>query len=160
MRYFVYIIIGVVTLAVIAGFFVVGSPREERARRFDEQRIQHLQFVQGQIGEYYRAKERLPKSLEELNDSFRGIIVPQDPEHRVPYGYEVKGNLTFELCANFNRPNLGQEQNHLGISKLVTPESLGGPFGAETWEHGADQVCFERTIDKDFFKPIGRKGEF
>ncbi len=155
MRYFTYAIIAIVAIAVVGGFFVVGSPREERARRFDEQRIQHLQFIQGQIGEFYRAKEKLPKNLVDLNDDFRGIVVPQDPEHRISYEYEVKNGLAFALCANFNRPSLLQDQNPR-TPKLTMPAELfgGGPFGAETWEHTMGRVCFERTIDKDFFVPL------
>ena len=156
MKYFTYTIIAIVAIAVVAGFFVVGSPQEERARRFDEQRIQHLQFIQGQIGEFYRAKEKLPENLVDLNDAFRGITVPQDPEHRVFYEYEVKNGLTFAFCANFNRPNLTQDQNPR-TPKAIVAEPFGGPFGTETWEHTAGRVCFERTIDKDFFKPLDRK---
>jgi hypothetical protein len=164
MRYFIYIVIGIVILAVVAGFFVVGSPKEERARRFDEQRVQHLQFIQGQIGEFYRAKERLPQDLPELNDKFRGITVPQDPETGEEFGYEARGSLTFALCADFNRPTLGQSPEmrqpamppFTGHPEMPKPAmtSFEGPFGQETWEHEAGKICFERTIDKDFFIPL------
>lgn len=161
MRYFIYIVITVVAASIVAGFFVVGSPKEERARRFDEQRIQSLQFIQGQIGEFYRAKERLPQDLPELNDEFRGIIVPQDPETGEEFGYEARGPLTFALCANFNRPSLGQSPQtpkplQVTARGPYTRETAvpRGPFGQETWEHSAGRVCFERTIDKDFFVPF------
>lgn len=150
MRYFIYTIIGIVVAAVIAGFFIIGSPKEERARRFDAERVQNLQFIQAQIGEFYRAKGRLPENLNELNDAFRGIVIPQDPEHRVLYSYEVRGELTFALCTTFNRPALSQER---GVPKQLAPMSFEGPFGTETWEHEAGPVCFERTIDRDFFLP-------
>ena len=152
MKYFIYIVIAVVAVSIVAGFFVVGSPQEERARRFDEQRIQSLQFIQGQIGEFYRAKERLPQDLSELNDEFRGVIVPQDPETGEEFGYEAAGPLTFALCANFNRPSLGQSAEAPKPAAPALRSPLGSPFGQETWEHGAGRVCFERTIDKDFFK--------
>ena len=138
-------------MAVVAGFFIVGSPKEERARRFDEQRIQNLQFIQAQIGEFYRAKERLPQNLNELNDSFRGIVVPGDPETGVSFSYEVHGKLDFALCSIFNRPSLTQGE---GVPKSVV--SYEGPFGMETWEHNAGQFCFERAIDEDFFIPLKR----
>lgn len=150
MKYFIYTIIIIVGAAVIAGFFVVGSPSEERARRFDDQRIQHLQFIQSQIGEFYRAKERLPQNLGELNDAFRGIVIPQDPEHRVAYEYTSQNKQTFSLCAKFNRESLGQDFT----SVKPVPAEFSGPFGTETWEHGTGKVCFERTIDKDFFIPF------
>lgn len=146
MKYFIYIVIGIVAAAIIGGFFIVGSPQAERARRFDEQRIQSLQFIQNYIGEFYRAKQRLPQSLTELNDEFRGVIVPPDPETGSEFGYEARGPLVFALCADFNQPSLGQTDN--------VPKPLStGPFGPEIWEHGAGRVCFERTIDQDFFPP-------
>lgn len=159
MKYFIYIVIAVVAASIVAGFFIVGSPKEERARRFDEQRIQSLQFIQSQIGEFYRAKERLPQNLAELNDEFRGVIVPQDPETGEEFGYETRGPLIFALCADFNRPSLEQSAKMPKppalaargpyVQETVVPRS---PFGQEIWEHAEGRACFERTIDKDFFK--------
>lgn len=151
MKYFVYIIIAIVAAAIVTGFFVVGSPREERMRRFDAERVQHLQMIQGYIGEYYRAKTKIPNTLNELNDQFRGVIVPQDPETSTSYEYQKSEDLKFTLCAVFNRASIGQTENKY---RPVVP--FGGPFGADTWEHVEGRVCFERTIDKDFFTPISK----
>lgn len=156
MKYFIYTVIGTVAAAIIAGFFVVGSPREERLRRFDDQRVQDLQMLQSYIGEFYRAKSKLPQGLAELNDRFRGIIVPKDPETGSGYEYEIKGLLTFELCATFNRPGL-EDSSFLPKEALRTAVTRPGPFGDTTWEHPAGRFCFERTIDKDFFAPEKRR---
>lgn len=150
MKYFVYTVIGIVAVAIVAGFFVIGSPREERARRFDEERVRSLQFIQGQIGEFYRAKEKIPQNTGELNDEFRGIVIPKDPETGKDFEYEVKEALKFALCAAFNRPSRSASASE--APKPAVPHE--GPFGNETWEHKEGRICFERTIDPDFLKPF------
>lgn len=147
MKYFIYTIILIVAASVVGGFFVIGSPKQERERRFDDQKIQQLQSIQWQIGDFYRAKERLPQSLYELNDSFRGSSVPQDPQTGSSYGYQTQTKDSFILCAVFNLP---------AISKSTYPAK---PYPADMfvgeghWGHGDGKTCFERTIDRDFFFP-------
>lgn len=155
MRYFIYAVMAIVAAVVVAGFFIVGSPTEERLRRFDDQRVMHLENIQNDIANYYQAKGALPSALAQLNDEFRGIIIPKDPESGLDYEYQAEGNLSFTLCANFNRPSrVGKFNNKL----LPTPaRAFPGPFKAGTWEHAEGRVCFDRTIDKDFFKRINQE---
>lgn len=149
MKYFVYSIIVIVIVTVIAGFFIVGSPKEERLRRFDQQRVEHLQFLQSEIVNYWMSKESLPKNLPALKDNIRGITIPTDPETGGEYQYEIKGPLSFSLCATFARPSLESEIN-TGQPKPVAPYGYGVQ---ENWQHGAGYVCFDRTIDRDIYKP-------
>lgn len=149
MKYFIYAIIFIVAVSIVSGFFIVGSPQEERLRKFDEQRISDLQFLQSEILNFWQAKEKLPATLLEIRDDIRGISVPNDPQTGGKYTYLVKGTETFELCAVFARPSIGTQAEN--IAKPVMPR--GEPFlGGQNWEHGAGEVCFERTIDKDFYK--------
>ncbi len=149
MKYFIYTVIVIVGIAIVAGFFMIGSPGQERARRFDAQRVQDLQTIQWQIGDFYHAKNRLPQTLSELNDSFRGIIIPKDPENGNDYEYHVKVPTSFTLCTTFNLPSVQENINSL-------PKAVPDTFfvGDQTWNHGAELTCFDRTIDKDFFKPL------
>lgn len=151
MKYFSYIVIGIVTAVIVAGFFVVGSPKEERMRRFDEQRVQNLQYLQGQIIEYWQSKNKLPTDLAFLNDPTRGVIVPTDPETGAEYGYTIKGSESFALCADFAVSSSGVDL--YSQSKPLYPISYG-PLGqgGDVWSHDAGRICFDRTIDKDFFK--------
>lgn len=71
-------------IAIIAGFFVAGSPQMERLRQFDDQRVGHLQQIQWEIVNYWQAKEKLPTSLADLNDPLRSFTTPQDPEVGTP----------------------------------------------------------------------------
>ncbi len=150
MKYFVYTIITVVAATIVAGFFIVGSPKTERLRRFDEQRVSHLQIIQSEVLNFWMNKDRLPKNLDELTDSIRGFQAPADPENQLSYDYKTTGALSFELCGNFN---LASEEMTLRTPKpLYYPE----PYGQENWQHGADKVCFDRTIDEELYKPPKR----
>lgn len=152
MRYFIYLVIGIVAATVVAGFFAVGSPEEVRLRVFDERRVQDLQMLQGEILNFWTVKEKLPEALTELNDSIRGFVVPKDPQTGSVYEYRVKGPLSFELCADFSRPS---EEDRPFAPKMPMPMSTPyfGPYGQENWQHGTGHVCFERTIDPSFYKP-------
>ena len=143
MRYFVYIVILVVAAAVVAGFFIVGSPQKERERRFDEQRASHLQNIQWQIVNFWQAKDRLPRTLKELEDPISGFSAPTDPETGERYGYEVKGGLAFTLCADFNLPSAADS----GTPKPAFP----GDLSFQSWQHPAGRHCFERAIDPEIY---------
>lgn len=147
MRYASGVVVGFVTIAVVAGFVVAGSPYERRLRRFDERRTADLQSLEWQIVEYWRGKSSVPSSLDLLSDDLRGVKVPRDPETGSDYGYYVKGDLVFSLCANFRYPSNGGTVPSAQYYDL----SVANPAGFDSWTHDAGNICFERTIDPDFF---------
>lgn len=151
-RGFAYAVAAIVAAAVIAAFFMVGSPQERRFAEQDMRRVNDLQNIQYQIGDYFRAKAKLPVKLEDLNDPFRGVMVPKDPTTDSDYEYRVKDADTFELCANFAQ----DWEEDLGYPRGSAVKPMDMSFGPYTtsWEHKAGHQCFERTIDKDYFKPI------
>jgi hypothetical protein len=155
MRIFIYTIIVVVAAATIWGFVVVGSPTEERARRFDEQRVTDLQSIQNNLIYYWQAKNKLPDTLAALQDATRGVTIPKDPEKNSDYGYSIKPPLSFSLCTDFNRADDGS---------MAYPQTIPEPIGSvkgqgldTNWQHAAGHVCFERTIDPDFYKPLNNR---
>jgi hypothetical protein len=81
----VYGSIVAIAAAIIGGFFIVGSPAEERAYRFDEERLQDLQSIQSQIVYYWQSKQNLPGQLSQLEDNISGYRVPTDPETGASY---------------------------------------------------------------------------
>src|SRR3989344_532301 len=64
-----------VLVAIISGFFILGSPMEMRLVRFDTQKVSDLQNIQWQVVNYWQQKEKLPASLEELQDPLSGYTV-------------------------------------------------------------------------------------
>lgn len=140
MKAFISIVMGIIVLAVIAAFFMIGSPQKERLRRFDEMRQNQLANLQNEILNYRELhKGELPKSLDQLNSDFPGFRVPADPVTREPYGYEVKSTSTIQLCATFALPFEQDEKR----AQLTAPYPI---YGAEFWSHSAGHHCFTRTL--------------
>ncbi len=142
----------VVLIAVIGAFFIVGSPTTARLMQFDQQRISDLQGIQSQIVNYWQRKEALPESLDYLNDPISSYKTPVDPQTSQPYKYNVKdaANLSFELCATFNKEGNDQYSQ-------VQPMNYPVKGYADNWQHPAGDYCFGRTIDKQLYPPLNKK---
>ena len=126
------------------GFAVIGSPFAQREKRFDERRVQDLQMIQNYITNYWQNKEKLPANLDDLEDPLLGIVIPVDPEAGEQYEYRVVASLTFELCSTFKTES--------GDDQKAVPMMYPSRSQNYSWQHGTGRVCFERTIDPDFFK--------
>jgi hypothetical protein len=135
-------VVALITLAsIIIGFFIIGTPADQRERRFDEERIGDLQILQSQIVNYWSKKDSLPGSLSDLEDDIMGFTVPFDPKTRDQYEYQIIDPLTFELCAVFARKN----QNDKGARKY--------PYAVEEiWNHKEGRQCWTRIIDPDLYE--------
>lgn len=149
-----WVLAAVVVLSVVLGFFIVGTPLEQRQRRFDDQRVQDLQMLQSQIVNYWTQKQALPAKLSDLNDSISGFMAPKDPASKADYGYNVKDKLSFELCAGF----ITQSENLNSLGPKVRPlngYNPGDPY-SQSWSHSAGNTCFSRTIDPELYKTKNR----
>ncbi len=137
-------LVGVV--AVVAGFFIIGSPAEMRLSRFDEQKVNDLSNIQWQIVNYWQQKEALPETLDALKDPISGFTLPVDPQTGDAYAYRVVSPLAFELCADFNR------------ATDAASDSLTRPYDSlnENWAHAAGETCFTRTIDPERYPPYSK----
>jgi hypothetical protein len=149
-----YVSIGVGVLAigtVISGFFIVGTPAQARLARFDAQKVNDLQVIQSSITNYWQAKQKLPVSLEVLNDPLMYSVLPVDPQNGEQYVYRVSGTFAFSLCASFNAVSWSTTYADGQTVPVAAP--VGVKRIQDTWQHGSGQVCFERTIDPAFFPP-------
>jgi hypothetical protein len=147
---------GVIVLASVVGaFFIVGSPATARLMQYDQQKIQDLQEIQSRIVYYWQSKETLPASLSDLADPIAGFVVPIDPQTNENYEYKIldANNLSFELCATFNKAGQDQYSQARPASVLV-----GGIKGAiaDNWQHPEGNYCFQRTIDKQLYPPLSQ----
>lgn len=127
------IVVSVVILAaIIWGFMVMGSPQTQRLIRQDNQKITDLQNLQWQVINYWQVNGEIPqKWTAQMVDSQTGQ----------PYVYEKTGNMTFKLCAQFNREKTYDRP--VGDPIYSVPKI---PV-SENWTHGVGNQCFERTID-------------
>lgn len=130
--------------SIVAGFFIVGTPKDQRNQRFDEVRIRNLSSINNEIVYYWQQKEKLPVKLTDLKNDMIGFYLPTDPETNESYTYNVKSDLTYELCANF--------KTELKLQEAVTKTdyySSNNLIASQNWEHSIGYVCFEKTIDPD-----------
>ena len=145
-----WFVIGVVVFAVVSGFFIAGSPQNQRIIRFDEIRVRDLSSLQSYVINYWQKKNELPSNLDQVANDILGILIPRDPKTGVQYEYKILSNLKFELCATFEIANF--EQQGVGASKPVPVRDDNFGYEMNVWRHGAERTCFQRTIDPDIFK--------
>ncbi|MBI5046050.1 MAG: hypothetical protein HZC14_03595 [Candidatus Niyogibacteria bacterium] len=141
-----------IAIAIIAGFFVAGSPFEQRLRRFDDRRVSDLQSIQWQVVNFWQSKERLPDNLDELSDKISGFTAPRDSENNSAYEYRKASDLSFELCATFNRE--GNDESGSNVPMPAKAQFSGEMQG--NWSHASGRACFERTIDPDLYPPFAK----
>jgi hypothetical protein len=125
MRNVIVVIVVLVVLGALGGgFYLIGPPAEERVRRLDMRRETDLQRLRLAADLYWTRNRRLPATLDELHKDAGTNIYARDPESNQPYGYTVKGNDVYELCADFARQS-----------------ELSGGF----WSHPAGRHCYSIT---------------
>src|SRR3989338_5787302 len=132
-------VVGVVVVAIVSGFFIAGSPQNQRVVRLDERRTQDLSLLQSHVINYWQKKNELPQNLDQMANDILGIVIPKDPKTATSYEYKVLGNLKFEFCATF-------ETSVSDLSKVgPKPVPAYYPYpGSEnqTWPHNAERTCF------------------
>jgi len=132
--------------SIIIGFFIIGTPSDQRKRRFDEQRVQELQMIQGQVVNYWTLKKNLPADLSLLQDNISGFVAPMDPETKVAYEYKIIDPLKFELCATFALAS-DDKENQNRINYYPPYDSF-----QQNWSHEDGRTCYSRTIDPELYK--------
>ncbi|MBI5134841.1 hypothetical protein HZA86_01220 [Candidatus Uhrbacteria bacterium] len=95
--------IGVVLATVIAGFWVVGSPKTRRLLAWDSQRVESLRTIAQDI--VYRVsdpqqKRTLPNDQAQFEQNFSYLPL-DDPQTNQSYEYRRLSDVKFELCATF-----------------------------------------------------------
>jgi hypothetical protein len=133
----------VVIISLIGGFFLMGTPSSQRALRDDLVRTGDLSTIQYEITSYWQHKQKLPESLNELNDSISGYKVPVDPSTGVAYEYQKVSATSFKLCATFAHKS---GENKPEFSRAFD----------ENWSHEKGYTCFDRTIDPQKYPPVSR----
>lgn len=149
-RYVNWSVAVLVVATIVAGFFIIGSPADQRALRIDQQRVSDLQSIQSQIVYHWQQKGALPGTLADLNDSLSYFTVPVDPETSEPYTYKRNSPLDFALCADFTTASPAA----LNGRTPAVPAEVG--VKGDKWEHGAGTVCFDRSIDPLLYPPVKR----
>ena len=156
-KIFDWAVIAIVVAVAGSGFFIAGTPQNQRLVRLDERRVSDLQNIQWQIINYWQRKEVLSGDLNDLVDPIGGFVVPVDPQTGEQYEYLITGRLSFNLCANFSTSSNEVDNRIMYETARPIPVSIGKPYPADVsynaWSHNSGRVCFERTIDPDLYPP-------
>lgn len=127
-KIFMIVVIVVISLSLIAGFFAIDSPQNARLKRLDVERVNDLAQLSNIIIAEYENEKELPANLSEPKYSKY-----QDPVTGQPYEYRVIDQNNFELCAEFSLP-----------SDEIKPRS---PFAENDWYyHDQGRECFTKSI--------------
>lgn len=145
-------ILAVALIVIIYGFFVVGSPFRQRLATFDIRKVGDLEAIQGSIINYWVQKAKLPNSLDDLRDSISGFSPPQDPQTNESYVYNKTGDLSFELCANFNLVYDKSQSTRAPLPPAYPAYNYD--YKNNNWNHRAGRICFERIIDPELYRPV------
>lgn len=94
-----------VLVTLVSGLMIVESPKEARARRFDEQIMNNFATLSDRIGFYYQNNNQLPANLSVLETAGEYGNFYADPETGKAFDYKIIGKNTYELCAVFRRDN-------------------------------------------------------
>lgn len=123
---FLALVIGAVVAAVAAALMVLGPPREQRARRMDERRVDDLAAIGRATDLYWSRHGKLPANLGELTPDAGSELATRDPESEQPYEYRVLTADQYELCARFQQPS-------------ARPSGI-------FWSHPAGRHCFALEV--------------
>jgi hypothetical protein len=122
-----------VTLMLVLGFLQLGAPRNQRALRADEQRVQQIYQLASQVQTYWNSHaSQLPPSTDALNGQHL------DPETRRRFDYHPGQGSQYRLCATFAKPS---------ASGKNFPDSA-------TWTHPAGPHCFQLDASAQLPYPI------
>ena len=150
-----------VIAAVVVGLFVLGSPKEERARRVDNRRVADLNGIVSATDLYWTRHSQLPESLDDLAAEPGVRISTGDPASSDGYGYQPLDSARYEVCATFERESGETSRDPMTIPLIiqescqachrqasVAPNRVGEPIAAHRqlhslWAHGSGPQCFQ-----------------
>ncbi len=134
----------IVVASIVWGFAVLGSPRTQRLYKYDEQKVSDLSNIQSAIENFYSTKGVLPQNLQEVQ-AMSYYIELNDKETNKPYEYQKTGDLSYQVCAVFNKDS---KDSAAGTPKFTY-------YGGMSWEHGTGAHCFNREINANLYtKPM------
>jgi hypothetical protein len=141
----------IILASIIWGFSVLGSPRTQQFKKYDEQKVSDLQQLNSAVGSYYVLKGNLPKTFSDLiSGSGYYYFNQKDPQTNQPYEYVLTDQNTksYQLCAVFNKNSEDRNKNPMGAIQSY-PES-NGVFQS----HPAGHYCFDEAIPASQYKII------
>ncbi|HMB65509.1 MAG TPA: DUF5671 domain-containing protein [Patescibacteria group bacterium] len=128
---------GTLALVVIifaSGLFIMESPWQVRAKNLDREVLRDLNSLQSRVERYYRENNVLPANLETILQEYSYLDQEDisDPESGKKYEYQITGDRTYQLCADFRTS--GEDDDYY--------------LGRE-WSHDKGYKCFELEVEEE-----------
>lgn len=119
-----------VICALIAGFWVMGTPDRQRLIRADRQRLRDIRSIAQKLSWKATRKDeyKLPKTLLENN-------LAKDPLTNQPYLYERLSETTYQLCAEFATD-----------SSTYLLQNRSQDRNVDKWAHPQGRHCFNFDV--------------
>jgi hypothetical protein len=121
-----------VLAAIVAGFWLLGSPNQQRLISLDTQRVQDLSMIASELNidlspiNGSTAAKPLPEQLpQRIRDQFK------DPDTQEPYTYKRISDQAYQLCATF------------ATSSQKPQPTQNFPMGDARWQHPEGTHCYE-----------------
>ncbi|MGK7939545.1 MAG: hypothetical protein AB4062_05205 [Crocosphaera sp.] len=138
-RFFLWLSIFVVTIGIVTGFWLLGSPQLQRSLKADQRRVKNLHQIATFIGRETNKNENnfdIPQSLPD-----KGYT--SDPITKKSYEYKIIDTTQYELCANFETDSQNNRKKDDFYRRL-------DPF----WYHSQGRYCYTLNVQDDVPKLI------
>lgn len=149
------LVVGVIVLTIIAN----GSPFDLRNKALDQRRVNDFMNLSSQINSYYNTNNKLPASLNNLNDTYYKNSL-KDPETNKLYDYTIVSGEAYKLCTTFSTAG---DQNGETITKdlAVSSSSSSGSaiapappdYYVQSYKHNKGYDCIQFRV-QNYNKPI------
>lgn len=131
-RTFVAVSTAAVLIAIVAGFWLLGSPGQQRLLSLDSERVDDLTQIASNL--VYAVENPgnttpAPPLPEQLPNSMASRDDLRDPLTDEPYEYRRLSDSAYELCATFATDSTQLEKT--------------SQFSNTQWPHPAGRHCFE-----------------
>jgi hypothetical protein len=133
----------IIAAVLIASLGYIQTPAEVREVKADQEIVSDLQDIQWRIEDFYLNNEVLPADLGTLYGAFDA---PAATEGKLDYVYEVTGETTYKICAEFNR-NVNEPRQQYRPVPMGNSVGMGNNYN---WDYKAGEWCFDRVINIEF----------
>lgn len=141
-KVWVVVVALLILVSIVLGFSVIGSPKTQRLLREDNLTLNDLYNIEQSVIDYWVINGLVPEKMPQ------NIYLTKNLED---YTYKKTGEMSFEICTNFNLSNSGQgrqlEQRQGMMSQTPVIWDKMMYAGNRSWNYEAGYQCFERQID-------------
>lgn len=127
-KVFALVSLGAVVVAVVAGFWLLGSPGKQRLIALDRERISVLQTIHNDLSYGDGVSETLPEPMT-IDERYL------DPVSGEPFEYRRVDADTYELCATFATNSADDKTNRRRQR-----------WDTQDWSHPEGRHCFELNV--------------